>query len=76
MADKMVTVLSLALDKIEKTLKEKELTSQVQAELSILNQIATNIVTCENILLKEQVKSLLDRSSTYYPEYPSQSKQN
>lgn len=75
MNEKMVVVLSLALDKIEKTLKEKVLTAQVQAELSVLNQIATNVVMCENILLKEQVKSLLDRSSTYYPEYPSQSRQ-
>lgn len=76
MTEKLISVMLLALDGIEERLKKEELTNQVQAELSILNQIATNVVMCENILLKDQVRSLSDRSSTNYPGYPSQSKQN
>ena len=76
MTEKLISVLLLALDGIEERLKKEELTNQVQAELSILNQIATNVVMCENILLKDQVRSLSDRASMNYPGYPSQSKQN
>ena len=76
MEEKMMDVMNKALDKMSALLKEKELTEQVQAELSILNRIATNAVFCENMLLREQLKSLSERNGREYPLRLSASKRN
>ena len=76
MEEKLTATMSAALDRMQELLQEKELTEQVQAALSTLNQIATNVAMCENLLLRAQVKSLWEHETARYPAGFPKSKEN